>query len=80
MVAVEIMERMPSSKGIRYLKLYQSGEVLSRSEAIQAKCCQCRSMYVDGLNDCEKYDCPLYGFMPYGKNRMNYYRRKKSGK
>lgn len=71
---------IPYSKGLKFLELYQRNEKLSRSEAIEAKCCHCRSRYIDGLRDCENENCPLYNYMPYGKNRMTYYKKKKNEK
>ncbi len=44
---------------------------MTRAQAIRAKCYDCMGGYVDGKRDCEIPRCPLYGFMPYRKTRLN---------
>lgn len=43
---------------------------LSPSKAIIANCYFCMNFYLDGRNDCEIDDCPLYPFMPYRKGKV----------
>ncbi len=57
-----------SGKGSKELRKYkETHEPLSRSIAIICKCCECMSDYVDGREDCNIIDCPLYPYMPYRK-------------
>ena len=54
-------ESAGKSNLIKHLK----GKRLTQRQAILAKCCDCMGYYVDGRNDCEMPECPLYPFMPY---------------
>jgi hypothetical protein len=51
--------------GPRLLTAYRTGIVLTRRQAIIAKCADCMNNYVDGRNDCGVRTCPLYPWMPY---------------
>jgi len=51
-----------------YLNYMEYGTRLSPKQAILANCYQCLGFYMDGKNDCEIPDCPLYPFMPYRKD------------
>ena len=57
------------ARGKAELLAYARGEQISRGDAILAKCYECNGGYVDGARDCELKDCPLYGYMPYNKNK-----------
>jgi hypothetical protein len=50
-----------------YLNHMEHGIKLSPKQAILANCYQCLGFYIDGKNDCEIPDCPLYSYMPYRK-------------
>ena len=66
----EVEEHWTSSSGkTKYLKLLNN-EHISRNDAIEAKCADCNSGYVDGREDCKVTLCPLYPFMPYNKNKV----------
>lgn len=60
-----------SAKGRKELLAHGKGRSLTRSQAIRAKCYDCCGGYSDGKADCEMPHCPLYGFMPYRKTRLN---------
>lgn len=60
---------VPASRGLTFLKKFLAGERLSARQSILAECCTCMGFYVDGREDCEQEDCPLYPFYPYGKFR-----------
>lgn len=51
-----------------YLK-YLRGEVLSRREAMLAKCFDCCCFYIDGKVDCITVSCPMYDFMPFREQK-----------
>lgn len=68
------LRQTPNSGGRERLLRYVNGEILSRSAAIVAKCCECSGFYVDGLRDCGVYSCPLYPYMPYGQLKKRYQR------
>ena len=53
-----------------YLEYLESTKKLSPARAIKAHCYQCMNLYLDGKNDCEITDCPLYPFMPYGEDKV----------
>jgi hypothetical protein len=42
-----------------------TGEQLTKTNAIKAKCSECMVNYIDGRYDCEITACPLHPFMPY---------------
>lgn len=58
-----------TARGKKELIRHHCGERLTFKEAIQAKCYDCVGYYSDGKNDCKISDCPLYGFMPYRKDK-----------
>ena len=55
--------------GANEYKKYVTGEDLTATESILAKCFDCTGGYADGRNDCHADDgpvkCALYGRMPY---------------
>jgi len=53
----------------KYLLSHLSGEKLTPTQAIHAKCYECMGCYADGKADCGISDCPLYPFMRYNPNR-----------
>ncbi len=61
----EIREHGITSRGKTHLIRHMEGERLTQRQAILAKCCECMGYHVDGRNDCDMPDCPLYPFMPY---------------
>jgi len=64
----EIKKYGLKAKGRKEICAYLTGEHLTRGEAILAKCYDCCGYYSDGKADCQIPACPLYSFMPYGKN------------
>ena len=67
---VEACKGAPKSKGRDlYLEYMEKSRYLTPRQAVIAQCAQCMAWYVDGRQDCENGDCPLYLYMPYGKNR-----------
>ena len=44
-------------------------KLLTRKEAIKAKCYECNNGYADGKKDCKVECCPLYNYMPYNPNK-----------
>lgn len=52
-----------------YLLYITNNALLSPMQAITAQCAHCSGWYVDGKQDCENADCPLYPYMPYGQYR-----------
>lgn len=64
-------DRMKSAKGKRSLLKYASGERITPTEAIRAKCYDCQAYYEDisSVRDCAVKDCPLYPFHPYSSDK-----------
>lgn len=48
------------------LTKHRAGIRLSAARAARAKCADCQDNYVNGKDDCNREQCPLYPFMPYG--------------
>jgi hypothetical protein len=59
-----------AAKGCGELIAHTEGRILTRNQAIRAKCYDCMGGYTDGKGDCEIPRCPLYGFMPYRKTDL----------
>ena len=59
------------SRGLKLLKSYYAGNILTPKQAIAASCCECMGLYVDrgSMADCENPRCPLYYYMPYRKKQ-----------
>ena len=57
-------------RGKRELLRHLDGEPLTLKQAVIANCYSCNAGYFDGRVDCETHDCPLYGHMPYRRNRV----------
>jgi len=53
-----------------YIEYLENKNKLSPMKAIKANCYQCMNSYVDGKNDCEISDCPLYPYKPYRKDKI----------
>lgn len=47
-------------KGKRQYLKFLNGEYLSNTDAILAHCYQCMNYYIDGLQPCGDFNCPLY--------------------
>ena len=62
-----------------YLEYLKNGQKLSPLKAIKANCYQCMNSYLDGKDDCQIPDCPLYPYMPYRKDKAKV-KRARSGK
>ena len=62
---IKAMDGAPASTGKTNLRKYLSGGILTRNQAILAKCCDCMGYFFDGRWDCKIPACPLYPFMPY---------------
>jgi hypothetical protein len=73
------IEASKRSRGGELYKKYLKGAILSKSQALLANCAMCMGYYIDGLNDCECYTCPIYPYMPYGKMRKKYVRPERRG-
>lgn len=52
-----------------YVIYITKNALLSPLQAIIAQCAHCNAWYIDGKQDCENPDCPLYPYMPYGQYR-----------
>lgn len=57
------------SPGRKHLIRHLKGERLTLKQAVIANCFGCMGYYVDGRNDCGMPECPLYGWMPYRKDK-----------
>lgn len=57
------------AQGKRDMLRHLSHEKLTMKQGILAKCFDCCGFYADGKKDCQVPACPLYGFMPYRKNK-----------
>ena len=68
-MTIKEIKNSPQSKGKKELLKRLSGGHLTHKESIHAKCFECSNGYIDGKNDCEINDCPLYEYMPYGSIR-----------
>lgn len=66
---LEIVKNYKNRAGKReYIQYLKTGKI-SRAKAVQAKCLDCMSGFVDGANDCKNESCPLYPFMIYKKEK-----------
>ena len=65
MTKYELVETGILAKGKKELLKYLEGKSLSRKEAIMAMCYECMGYYIDGKEDCEIPECPLFQYMPY---------------
>ena len=54
----------------KYLLAHLSGEKLTPTQAVHAKCYECMGYYADGKVDCGISDCPLYQFHRYNPHRI----------
>lgn len=54
------------------LRRHLSGETLTLSQAVKAKCAECMCNYADGRQSCEMPECPLWHFMPYNPSRWHF--------
>jgi len=64
---IDLLKTISYVPGIKYLQKHLSGVILSRKQAMDAKCADCMEYYIDGKNDCELVNCPMYPYMPYRK-------------
>ena len=69
MTEKDVLEFGKSARGKVEILKYLKGERLTKNQAILAKCYDCMCGYADGVGDCETKSCPLYGYMPYNKNK-----------
>ena len=65
----DVLNYGSQSKGQSELIKHLHGEVLTRTQAMSAKCYECCNGYIDGRTDCRVSSCPIYGFMPYNPNK-----------
>jgi hypothetical protein len=56
-------------RGKKELLKHLSGESLTLKQALIANCYSCNAGYIDGRVDCETAHCPLYGHMPYRRDK-----------
>ena len=61
--------RLQNTPGLRYLRQHVSGQKITRTQAMRAKCCECTCYHEDGAADCGIPLCPLYPWMPYRAGR-----------
>ena len=54
----------------KYLIAHLSGETLTPTQAINAKCYECMGLYADGKMDCKIPECPAYPYMRYNPDRI----------
>jgi len=54
----------------KYLLAHLSGEKLTPTQAVHAKCYECMGYYADGKVDCGISDCPLYQSHRYNPHRI----------
>ena len=54
----------------KYLIAHLSGEKLTPTQAIHAKCYECMGFYADGKADCGIETCPNYPMMRYNPHRI----------
>ena len=61
------LDGVRATRGLKLLKRYYTGNILTRGEAIEATCCECMDFYrgIGSMADCENPRCPLYYYMPY---------------
>ena len=57
-------------RGKKELLKHLAGERLTLKQAVLAECYSCNAGYFDGRVDCEAPHCPLYGHMPYRRNKQ----------
>ena len=55
--------------GRKELILILEGQHATPRQRILAHCYDCMGWYMDGATDCLVKDCPLYGMMPYRKDK-----------
>lgn len=67
---IEDVQAWKDHRGKKELMKHLSGGSLTLKQAVMAMCYSCNAGYYDGRVDCETPDCPLYGHMPYRKNKM----------
>ncbi len=65
----EVEQNGSAARGRQEILAYYEGKRLSASQAIKAKCYSCTGYYADGRGECFTPSCPLYGHMPFNKNR-----------
>lgn len=59
------MKDMPQAAGNTFYEMQRKGKILTRKQAMLAKCADCMGHYVDGRVDCRVTTCPLFPFRPY---------------
>lgn len=57
-------------RGKNALGKWLNGEEINRRQAMEAKCYECMSGYVDGVEDCKCQNCPLHAWMPYKPRKV----------
>ncbi|RLB07735.1 MAG: hypothetical protein DRG27_06255 [Deltaproteobacteria bacterium] len=57
--------------GKRQLIRYLSGEKISRTEAIKAKCYDCMGYCADGISECKDKDCPLWAYSQFRRKEAS---------
>jgi len=67
---IEEVKTWGDFRGKKELLKHLAGELLTLKQAVIANCYQCNAGYIDGRVDCKTADCPLYGHMPYRKNKV----------
>jgi hypothetical protein len=70
LMRIDDVQSWKDYRGKKELLKHLSGETLTPKQAVIANCYQCNAGYVDGRVDCETTTCPLYGHMPYRKNKV----------
>lgn len=65
-------------KGQTEYQRFQTGERLTRKQAILAHCYECNGME-DSRSDCLGVSCPLYGYYPYREYPSKTYKKTAPG-
>lgn len=65
MSKIELVKSGRKGTGKALLLKHLSGQRLTATQAIKAKCYDCMGYYVDGRRDCKMPDCAIYRWMPY---------------
>lgn len=74
---IESIQKSPKCSGKTELLNHMDGKLISRAQAMKAKCFECCNGFIDGRVDCGICDCPLYAWMPYRVSRPTVVRRQK---
>ncbi len=66
---IDDVKTWKNHRGKKELLKHLAGGPLTMKQTVIAECYLCTAGYFDGRVDCEDFICPLYGHMPYRKNK-----------